>query len=194
MSDWVDIRKLLQSWPYDPNEDARLVQGERGREILQVRTPMGIEQYELDGRPDGERPHGVESALEFQLARLEDARQGGQEAEFDLSASDCSELFHEGTLYYFRYLRLFQLRDWGRTARDTARNLRVFDFVHRYARREEDQLYLEKWRPYILRIHATAMAMIELEKRSYDTASNIVNEAIEQIDLLANQEEETFQV
>jgi hypothetical protein len=194
MSEWVDIRKLLQSWPYDPSEDARLIKGEGGREILQVRTPLGIEQYELEGRPDGERPHGLESALEFQLARLEDARAGGREADFDLTESDCSELFHEGTLYYFRYLRLFQLRDWARTARDTARNLRVFDFVHRYARREEDQLYLEKWRPYILRIHATATAMIELDKHGYDRAMSIVKEAIEQIELLPNQEEETFQI
>src|SRR6516164_5389851 len=74
MNDSADIRRILEAWPYDPDKDARLTQGEDGREILQVRTPVGLEQYELDGRPDGARPHGMESALEFYLQRLEDAR------------------------------------------------------------------------------------------------------------------------
>src|SRR5215467_8224754 len=106
MSDSVDLRQALKSWPYDPDNDARFCRGEDGRELLQVRTPVGIEQYELDGRPDGERPHDRESALEYHLARLEQAKTAGQETDFELSPRDCAELFHEGTLYYFRYVRL----------------------------------------------------------------------------------------
>src|SRR6516162_6148010 len=176
MKDSADIRRILESWPYDPEQDARLTQGEDGREILQVRTPVGIEQYELDGRPDGARPYGFESALEYHLQRFVEAEAAGRDAEFKLDRQECNELFSEGTLYYFRYVRLFQLKDWARTVRDTARNLRVFDFIHRYALREEDQQFLEKWRPYIIRVHATASAMIELEKRSYESALRIANE------------------
>jgi hypothetical protein len=193
MSDWVDLRKMLKSWPYDPEDDARIIHGENGREILQVRTPVGIEQYETEGRPDGARPHGMESSLEYQLRRLEEAKILGQEADFRLDESECAELFSEGTLYYLRYVRLFQLQDWTRTIRDTTRNLRVFDFVHRYAEREEDQQYLEKWRPYILRINATAVAMLALEKGAYDKASRVINEATETIELLNGFEDETFQ-
>jgi hypothetical protein len=188
----MDLRKILQDWPYDPEQDARIVRGEDGREILQVRTPLGIEQYEMDGRPDGERPHGMESALEFHLGRLESAKAAGPEAEFELNPRECSELFNEGTLYYFRYVRLFQLKDWARTVRDTARNLRAFDFVHRYARREKDQQFLEKWRPYILRVNACAAAMLGLEKGAYDKAIRVVNETIEKIEALENTEDETF--
>jgi len=144
MSDTVDLRNALQSWPYDPDDDSRLVRGEDGRAILQVRTPLGIEQYELEGRPDGLRPHGMESALEHHLQKLEQARAAGGDAQFELGPRECSELFNEGTLYYFRYVRLFQLKDWVRTRRDTSRNLRVFDLVNRYARRDEDKLFLEK--------------------------------------------------
>ena len=82
--------------------------------------------------------------------RLNQAKIAGREADFELSPQECGELFHEGTLYYFRYVRLFQLKDWARTVRDTARNLRAFDLLHRYAQREEDQQFLEKWRPYII--------------------------------------------
>ena len=147
MNNSPDLRRILKDWPYDPEHDARIVHGDEGRELLQVRTPLGIEQYEMDGRPDGLRLHGMESALEYHLHRLTQAKFSGREKEFELSPEECSELFHEGTLYYFRYVRLFQLKDWPRTIRDTARNLRSFDFLHRYARREEDQQFLEKWRP-----------------------------------------------
>ena len=114
MSDSVDLRRFLQSWPYDPDNDARLSRGDDGREILQVRTPLGIEQYELDGRPDGARPHGLESALHFYLQKLEgaNAKAQGEDSRFQLGPRECNELFNEGTLYYFRYVRLFQLKDW----------------------------------------------------------------------------------
>jgi len=192
MNDSVDIRRILQSWPYDVENDARLTQGEDGREILQVRTPIGIEQYELDGRPDGIRPHGFESTLEYYLQKLGEAKKNRNENRFKLGQRECNELFSEGTLYYFRYVRLFQLKDWVRTQRDTARNLRVFDFIHRYARRSEDQQFLEKWRPYIIRVHSSAAAMIELEKHAYDTALRIAQNGVRQIEALDDLEDETF--
>jgi hypothetical protein len=192
MSDSADLRRILKAWPFDPEHDARIIRGEDGREVLQVRTPLGLEQYEMDGRPDGLRPHGMESALEHHLQRFNQAKFSGLEADFALGPEDCGELFHEGTLYYFRYVRLFQLKDWARTIRDTSRNLRAFDFLHRYAQREEDQRFLEKWRPYILRVHASATAMLEVEKGAYDEASRITRETIRKLESLEDLEDETF--
>ncbi len=192
MSELDDLRKLMQRWPYDPENDTRIIRGEDAREILQVRTVLGIEQYEVDGRPDGARPHDMESALEFHEKQFEDAKAEGREGDFELSPDDCSELFHEGTLYYFRYVRFFQLRDWTRTIRDTSRNLRAFDFIHEHARREEDQEFLEKWRPYILRVNASASAMFEIERQAYERALRFVDEAIVKIEALAELEDETF--
>jgi hypothetical protein len=192
MSDTFDLRRLLASWPFDPDNDARAVRGDDGREILQVRTPVGIEQFEMDGRPDGVRPHDQESALEYQLQRLAKARAAGREAEFELDAEDCAELFGEGTLYYFRYLRLFQLKRWAATVRDTTRNLRLFDLVRQHAAREEDQGYLEKWRPYILRINAAAAALMTLDKGAHDKALEIIRAAIERIEGLEEMDDDTF--
>jgi hypothetical protein len=194
MSDSVDLRQFMKRWPYDPENDVRTARGEDGREILQVRTPLGIEQLEMDGRPDGERPHDRESVLEYHIERLEAAKTNGQESDFELSPAECAELFHEGTLYYFRYVRLFQLRDWARTIRDTSRNLRAFDFIHRYAQREEDQQFLEKWRPYILRINASAAAMLEVDRHAYDRALRLTDEALQKIQALEEIEDETFGV
>jgi hypothetical protein len=192
MSDSVDFRRLLESWPYDPEQPARIVRGGDGREILQVRTPLGVEQLEIHGRPDGTRPNGMESALEFQLQRLARAQAAGKEADFELSAGDCAELFGEGTLYYFRYLHLFQLERWADTARDTVRNLRLFDFVHRHAARAEDRDNLEKWRPYILRMNAVASAMLSLQKGDTTKALQIIQSARDQLAELAEMDDEVF--
>jgi hypothetical protein len=187
-----DMRRILKSWPYDPEHDARIVNGDDGREVLQVRTPLGIEQYEMDGRPDGQHQHGMESALEYHQHRLNQAKFSGREADFELTPQECSELFHEGTLYYFRYVRLFQLKDWVRTIRDTTRNLRAFDFLHRYARREEDRQFLEKWRPYILRVNASAAVMQAVDKGAYDDAVKLAQEAIRKIEALEEIEDDAF--
>jgi hypothetical protein len=193
MNDSFDLQPLLASWPYDPENDARLLRGRDGREILQVRTPLGIEQYELDGRPDGARPHGMGSALEYYQQRLERHTATDKENSFKLNSKQCSELFNEGTLFYFRYVRLFQLKDWARTIRDTARNLQAFDFVHRHAESEEDQMFLEKWRPYILRVNGSAAAMHALELRAYEKAVGHLQEAMAKIEALPELEDETFQ-
>jgi hypothetical protein len=193
MSDSVDLRKLLLGWPYDSDNDARVVRGEDGREILQVRTPLGIEQFELDARPDGARPHGMESAFDYFRQKREKAKAAGKQSDFALSQSECAELFNEGTLYYFRYVRLFQVKDWVRTVRDTARNLQVFDFVHEHAAREEDKQFLEKWRPYIYRVNASAAAMLELDKHAFDKALEIVHRGIELTEALEDLEDDTFQ-
>lgn len=190
----VDLREILKAWPYDPENDARVVRGEDGREILQVRTPLGIEQYEMDGRPDGERPHGNESALDYFYRRLEQARQEGRENKFSLSSRECGELFNEGTLFYFRYVRLFQLKDWPRTIRDTTRNLRAFDFVHRYAKGGDDREFLERWRPYIMRVNASATAMLALDRGAYGKAVQALQTAIQKVGELEGDEDETFKV
>jgi hypothetical protein len=192
MNDSFDLQRLLAGWPYDPDQDARIVRGEDGRELLQVRTPLGIEQLEMEGRPDGIRPHGMESALEFHLQRLAEIKAAGREAGFELEPEDCAELFAEGTLYYFRYVRLFQLRRWAETVRDTARNLRLFDFVHQHAAREEDQNNLEKWRPYIIRMNGAASALLALEKGGHDKALAAIAESRARIEELEEVDDETF--
>jgi hypothetical protein len=192
VSSTVDLRKLLESWPYDPENNVRLVRGDDGRELMQVREPLGLQQYELEGRPDGLRPHGMESALEYQMARLSKARAAGKEADFSLDAAQCAELFAEGVLFYYRYFNLFQVKDWKRVVRDTTRNLRLFDFVNRYADREEDQMNLEQWRPYITRMNAVARAMIELENQRHDSALKILRDTITKIETLEEMDNPTF--
>jgi len=183
-----DLKLHLESWPYDPDDCVRIIKLADGRDVMQVRLPLGIEQYELEGRPDGHRPHGAESLLDHQLARRD---QIGPK-NFKLAPDECVDLFNEGVLYYYRYLHLFQLNDWARTLRDTQRNLLLFDFVHQFANRAEDRDYLEQWRPYVLRINAVAAAMLELAENDHPKALAIVQSALEKIEALPDAEEDTF--
>ena len=64
--------------------------------------------------------------------------------------------------------------------------------MHRYAEREEDQEYLEKWRPYLVRMNAAARALLELDQHNHGRALEIAREAVSQIEALEEQDEETF--
>ena len=65
-----DISFLVQGWDYDPNEvTVRKITGLDGREKIQMRLDLGILQMETEGRPDGRRPFGRESLLEYHLER-----------------------------------------------------------------------------------------------------------------------------
>ena len=188
----VDLADTLKSWPYDPENDVRVIAGADGRQLLQVRLPLGIEQYELQGRPDGEQPHGKESFLAYHLERLAQAELAGTASSFTLSSDECADLFSEGTLYYYRYLHLFQAKDWASTLRDTHRNLQLFDFVRQHAAEREDRLYLEQWRPYVLRMNAAAAAMLHLEDGEYGQALAGVRDAMAKIGALDDLDDETF--
>jgi hypothetical protein len=192
MNDNPDLREWLDDWPYDAENVVRIVRVSDGREIMQVRTPLGIEQYELEGRPDGQRPHGMQSVLDYHLSCLAKLKESDEEDTFLLRSEECSELFDEGVIYYCRYLHLFQIKDWERTIRDTARNLRLFDFIHRYGARQEDRMQLEQWRSYVIRMNAIAKAMLLSDAQDFDGAQKIVKRAIASIESLPAMDNPNF--
>ncbi len=178
-----DITDLLRDWEFDSDNQIRIIQADDGRQVLQVRQPMGIEQYELDGRPDGKRPLGRESMVEEYQSRLENYRGAhGTDEGFSITHDDFANLQGEGVLYYFRYLVLFQIGDFVRTARDTEHNLNLFSLVEKYGENDEDRKDLLQYKPYVLRMNAIARAMISLHKEMKDTAEDILTSAISAIE------------
>jgi hypothetical protein len=177
----IDIKLLMDEWPYEPEQNIRMVRFSDGRALLQVRLPMGIEQFEVKGRPDGKTPHHMESALAYHEGRLKDATEAGIEAAFRLDHVACEELFEESTLYYLRYIRYLEIEDWERTLADTLHNLRLFDLVARYAEKPDDRLHLEQWRPYLMRVSALSAAMIQMKKKHPEKALIVLQEAVTRI-------------
>jgi UvrB/uvrC motif len=69
-----DLTPLLKEWPFKPGQvNARFVTGNDGSERVQVRLDLGLLQMHADGRPDGQKPFGFASLLEFFEAKLEDS-------------------------------------------------------------------------------------------------------------------------
>jgi len=191
------VDRLLRDWPYDSEKTIRVLRVGDEREVLQIRIAQGgfqgILQMDLDGRPDGRRPHNVEFCLDFQKARLAaHVDENGSDEGFALSHEACAELFDESFRVYQRYLFLLQLQDYPRVIRDTARNMGLFRFVNRYAEEQKDRQNLEKWWPYIIRVQAEAQALQAVENKNYVEALGAVKAARTTIEKLNDVNAEEF--
>jgi len=177
-----DLTVLLHGWDYNPNEvTVRRVLGIDGREKIQMRLDLGVLQMEVSGRPDGKRPYGHESLLEYQLAQKERVEEEDGWDGWNLDSEECAELKQEAMQYYYRYLSLFHLGDYWNVIRDTERNVKVFDLIRDFAEEESDRMSLEQFRPYVLMMNARARACIALEEKNYDRALELIEIGIDSI-------------
>lgn len=179
----LDISDILKEWPYDPGRiKVRRIEAEDGRECIQLRLDLGLLQMETTGRPDGQRPHGFESYLEYHKDRLRSHLSAhGSDEGFRLDEADCEQLRTEGVMYYHRYLAAFVLEDYAAVDRDTTRNLRMFDLCSRYAENDVDRTILEEYRPYVVMMRARARAHQALDEHRYRAALEEVQAGVREI-------------
>ena len=64
-------------------------------------------------------------------------------------------------------------------ARDTSRNLRVFDLLGEHAQTEEDRRSMEQNRPYVMMMRARALASMALRDDEPKAAVHAIEESIE---------------
>lgn len=175
-----DITHILRDWDFEPDKmSVRLVAGDDGRELIQVRLELGVLQLEMDGRPDGLRIDGAESWLDFfeHTQQLHDtANPDG--TPFMLEPEDCERLLREGIQYYHRYTSFWHLKRYELCARDTNRNLRLFRFVKAHARRDRDKLQFDQWRPYVTMMHTKAVATPLLQLHDVAAAVGAIDAGI----------------
>ncbi|MFZ5832160.1 MAG: UvrB/UvrC motif-containing protein [Planctomycetota bacterium] len=178
MSD--DISHILRGWEYDPEEVlVRLVTGEDGRQRIQLRVDLGVLQMEIDDRPDGQRPEGFPSWLDYyEHQQREYEAKNPDSAPFLLGAEDCARLWREGVQYYHRYLSFWHLNLFDLCARDTARNLRLFGFVRAHVGDDRIKVQFDQWRPYVTMMHTRAVATPLLEARQHGPALDLIDEGI----------------
>lgn len=187
-----DLTGLMKSWPYEPNHTMRIIVAESGRSVLQVRLPLGIEQYELEGRPDGKRPHGFETYVAYVEERLKRyIIDNGSDLGFHIGPDDGSILQMEGALFYYRYLILFQMQYFDLVIRDCDHNLHLSDLLEKYCESEESRNAVLQYRPYIIRMRASAKAL-SLEPGD-TTIEEVVNRAIEEIETVEDIDTPAFQ-
>jgi hypothetical protein len=176
----LDLNDLLRDWPHEPGQiKVRRILGSDGKEKIQLRIDLGVIQMETSGRPDGERPHGCESLLNYHLAIAEEKEAAHEQ--YVLSSDEVGELQQEGIQYYHRYISLFQLNDFPGVIRDTQRNIDLFNFVNQHAGADEFAHSLEQFRPYVIMMNTRARASIELERGDFAAALRQIERGREKI-------------
>ncbi len=176
----LDISHIIAGWDYEPDEvSVRIVVGADGREKIQMRLDLGLLQMEMEGRPDGARPEGRESWLEYYMQRQRAAEATEPDKPVPpLETADCEKLLREGVQYYYRYLSFWHLKRYELCARDTNRNLKLFKFVREYARLDRDKRQFDQWRPYVTKMHSQAVATPLVEMGQYDAALKAIEAGI----------------
>jgi hypothetical protein len=76
---------------------------------------------------------------------------------------------------------LFQLQEYEGVVRDTQRNLRLLDFVAKYAEPPDMAVSLTQFRPYILMMNVRAKAHISLNHKDHAAAIRQLDWGIQQI-------------
>lgn len=175
-----DLTKILDDWPYEGGKiNVRLIAGDDGEPRIQLRLDLGVLQLRVSGRPDGLRPFGFESLLEYHESRLDDHTEAhGSASGFVLDEDECQELREEGVQYYHRYVCLMVLEDYDGVVRDTTRNLRVLDMCAKYAETEQDRNLMEQFRAYITMMRARALASQALSDNEPKAAVHAIDEGL----------------
>jgi hypothetical protein len=179
----TDLRTILDGWEYEPGKiSVRKVLGTDGDERIQTRVDLGILQFELEDRPDGTRPFGCSSLLEYCEERLQDHinREGNDEG-FSISSDMCRDLRHETHQYYQRYLSYFVLEEFESVARDTEHNLRAIDLSHAYGESDYDRLALESQRGYVIMMNTRAKAYRALADQDPSAALVVIRNGIQEL-------------
>ena len=135
---------------------------------------------ELAGRPDGQKPHGFESLLDFYEKAREKCRRRRQGVH-SRSPRLPGNLIREGLQYYHRYLSAFHLQKYDLVSRDTERNLRLFAFVVQHASRQRDKIEFDQYRPYVHMMRARAIGLEALARGDFARALREIDEGISRI-------------
>src|SRR5262245_32909076 len=169
-----DMDEAIQGWPYEPEPGeviAREVQARDGRTVLQIRVELGVLQLEVNGRPDGARPHGFATYLDYLRYRAagrgsgDGSSRGGASTPWRMSQDHCTEADREFVQFYHRRVAWLALMRYDRALRDADHTLALMDFVVEHGINEEYIGSHERFRGLVLFHRNQAAAAMALERR-----------------------------
>lgn len=175
-----DITGLLNDWAFKPGAvQARLVEADDGRTVLQIRVDLGLLQLESTGRPDGSRPHGFPTYLEYLREKADRAERA--ERPFVLDDDQCEEADREFVQYYHRRVGWLALREFAKAIADADHTLAFMDFVHNHSPGEQYTLAHEQYRGFVI-FHRTQAAAAEAVHRDKpEEAIDAIRDGLERL-------------
>jgi hypothetical protein len=175
-----DIDAILRGWDYKPGiVQARLVQAEGGRQVIQMRVELGVLQLESAGRPDGTRPHGFTTYHEYLEQQARIARQPGQD--FVLSEEQCQEADREFMQFYHRRIGWMALRRYESAVADADHTLTFMDFVRDHAPDDEFTQAHEQYRGFVIFQRTQAAAARAVEQDQPERAIDEIGEGLKRL-------------
>lgn len=170
-----NIDRILRDWPYDPHGiSVRKKRGDDGRDILQMRLDLGMLQLETSGRPDGQRPHDVETHYDYLISRT--LTEGN---DYVMSEEECEEADREFVQYYHRRICWLALREFPNAVLDADHTLRMMDFCRDHSPDEQWTLSHEQYRPFVLFHRTQASALAALGDRGAEAAVEEINKGLD---------------
>jgi hypothetical protein len=159
----------LGGWEYKPGVvQARLARGDDGRQVVQMRVDCGLLQLEVEGRPDGSRPHGARTILDHLRRQARAADQDGES--FVLGPEQCAEADREFMQYYHRRICWLALNRFDRALADADHTLALMDFVRDHSPGEDFTEAHEQYRGFVLFQRTQAAAARALEANEPESA------------------------
>lgn len=181
-----DIDDALMGWPFDPDPGevvAREVRARDGRSLLQVRIELGILQLEVEGRPDGGKPHGFVSYLDYlrHRAASRGLAPGGKAPSWTMTTEHAAEVDREFIQYYHRRVAWLALQRYERALRDSDHTLALMDFINRHSTDEEYTQKHDRFRGLVMFHRTQALAAMSIERRKPDEAIDAVREGLDRL-------------
>jgi tetratricopeptide (TPR) repeat protein len=171
----MDLSIITDNWAHDEDNEAanvRKVMGVDGRMKVQVRIRNGLIQWEAEGRPDGKRPYGQDTVLDYSRGLIAEGRSGSDVLSPDLLEELVLELFD----FYKRSQALFHIGDYDRALSDVAHALAILGIVRKYA--PEDSFQFDQYRPGLLVDRARAEMLREVRRGHVREALDALNRGI----------------
>jgi hypothetical protein len=177
---------VIQGWPYDPEPGevlAREVRAQDRRVVLQIRVELGVLQLEITGRPDGTRPHGFATYLDYLRYSAAGRGQapGGKAPPWTMDQEHCAESDREFIQFYHRRMAWRALRRYDKALLDADHTLALMDFVHRHANDEDYIASHEQFRGLVQFHRSQAQALTAIERRRPEEAIDALREGMEKL-------------
>ena len=181
-----DIDDALSGWTYEPEPGevlAREVRARDGRNVVQIRVELGLLQMEITGRPDGLRPHGFVTYLDYLRHRAagRGLSPGGKSPPWTMTEEQGSEADREFVQYHHRRVAWLSLERHDRALADADHTLALMDFLRRHGHSSDLITSQERLRGLVLFQRTRAAAALSLEKHRPGDAVEAVRDGIERL-------------
>jgi len=171
------IDLALEGWEFQPGVvQARLVHGGDQRQVIQMRVDLGVLQMEIKDRPDGKRPHGFATYVEYLQHEAQAAKKNGKP--FVLQDEQCQEADREFVQFYHRRISWLALRNYAKAVADADHTLAFMDFIKEHSPSEDYTQAHEQYRGFVTFQRTQGAAALALEQKNPEAAVDEVRDGL----------------